>query len=774
MTKLFKKTDIKELDTNLPYIIENAKIRKIENDPERLQIYIKTIKLIKNYILKNRRIVYGGYAMNYLLIKTGHQGIYDPRFSMADIEFYSNNPIQDVKNICDILHNNGIKEVKGTEAQHKDTFKIYADFNDICDISYMPTFILNNLEYEIFQGLRLVTPTWLSIDYFRQFNDILGSSLHRIEKQFKRFKTFNLHRPLIHYNSFDLRLHNQKIEEIDKKLETYILKEILSDINTNLLVGYKAFNIFASKTGNKKLKVPYYEIITINIFDTSKKIKKDLKNKYKLTTKEYYPFFQFLDRGIEFYNDGKLFLSIRENNRKCIPYLEDEIEHQNKKYKIRYGTFTFNLMINLMKYYEQKMVTVIPQGLNRLENFNGGEKVNFNSYTDKELKSLYQNSYLFDQAKRDNLFQFESFLFYIARTFDIDYSQINKLKILDDKSSDYQYFSFIRSHAKSKTTLLSSKKLSKKVINIKDMIQESGYTKKDISSFNRIMDIGTESKEYLDLSKKVFNNKKVIGLNIRDGFNHYNIQDMSQLKDVKDFYYYDGKNIPFKDKFDLISLTSVIHHVKPDILPFLIKEIARVSSGLVFIKDVDLDSIFRKNTFILQHYVFEGVFGNKGSSYMNDKIKFETVDKLMLKNGFEIINKKEFNNFNGTYHALYRKIDGSSLKNKRLPELERIWIFNELIEISKKYLKKNNKTLADNTIFKFFNDEKCLGEIIDEMRESREKMLKKIRKKRFMRMEYIYSEDGLEKNTFPSDPKRHNFDNISGNKIRNPKDKILK
>ena len=59
---------------------------------------------------------------------------------LPDIEFYSNDPIQDMKELVDILDEKGFKFVQGQEAQRR-TFCMFVNFHQYCDISYMLNYI---------------------------------------------------------------------------------------------------------------------------------------------------------------------------------------------------------------------------------------------------------------------------------------------------------------------------------------------------------------------------------------------------------------------------------------------------------------------------------------------------------------------------------------------------------------------------------------------------------------------------------------------------------
>jgi hypothetical protein len=75
-----------------------------------------------------------------------------------------------------------------------------------------------------------------------------------------------------------------------------------------------------------------------------------------------------------------------------------------------------------------------------------------------------------------------------------------------------------------------------------------------------VLDVGTEFKEYLDALSKLFDTRKIKGINVVDGGCAYlsaNIQRDSR------FSLFDGRNIPYFD-VGLINMRMILHHVYPD------------------------------------------------------------------------------------------------------------------------------------------------------------------------------------------------------------------
>jgi hypothetical protein len=184
----------------------------------------KVIKVIEEFIRKKDRIIYGGTALHRLVInKDKNEGIYGD-FDTPDIEFYSPEPLQDLKEVCDLLHSKKFKYVQGAQAQHGDTYKIHVNFMDIGDISYVPAFIYNKMPSIKINGIRYIHPKFMYIDYLRMYTDPL-MSFRRLEKAVPRGMKLIKNYPLevgtgkIKYDELSIREEN-----ILKDISNYLNK----------------------------------------------------------------------------------------------------------------------------------------------------------------------------------------------------------------------------------------------------------------------------------------------------------------------------------------------------------------------------------------------------------------------------------------------------------------------------------------------------------------------------------------------------------------------
>ena len=389
---LFRDNDIKIIKENIDEIIFKATKKKIETIDPLKSDFVKIQDLILNFIKAKKRIIYGGTAWDILLKKKKfNNGIYNEN-DMPDIDFYSNEPLKDLKELCDKLAESNFQYIQGKNAQHDESYKIFVNFHEYCNITYMPSNIFFSINYELVNNFKLIHPNVVIIDLLRQFNDPINS-MWRIEKTFKRGMLLLKDYPL---NVSDKVSEFKKLPDNDNNLFTannicklifdYCIKEKHKKI---IWIDNNVINVYLNPSLNiQDTKMSYnnyaLEFISQNLENDTKDIYFYLQSIWadnnnidkfanEIKISEYYPFFQFLDRKIEIYFNNILILTIYKNYDYCIPfnsidvYINDiDVSNLSKKKKTLYnkkimiGTFNVLIMYLLMKklyFYVNKELT---------------------------------------------------------------------------------------------------------------------------------------------------------------------------------------------------------------------------------------------------------------------------------------------------------------------------------------------------------------------------------------------------------------------------------
>jgi hypothetical protein len=374
----------------IPDIVKEAQIKSMQIMEPTIDESRAVIKVILDFIKEKQRIVYGGYALNELLIaKDPNDAIYTP-YDINDIEFYSPTPVIDLMELCNTLYDAKFKHVQGRDAQHEETYSIFVNFELYCDITYVPTQLYYNIKKVNIDGINYVDPHFMLIDYLRMINDPM-TSYFRLDKAFKRMYLLLKDYPIELYNN---KLYPMKPNNIVANYIKLLDDEYLSSTGTMtiLIAGIDAYNFYIQASGSVDKNsfmadVPYLEYISIDYKRDVVKIYNWLKTKVEnpdlLEYKEFYPFFQFMGhRSLISYNSEPI-VYIYYNNNMCIPYNKTNKQYQivsftyilmmffilkfrahidkNKEMYFNYSTMISNLVSVRNEYLDREKLTVLDQ-----------------------------------------------------------------------------------------------------------------------------------------------------------------------------------------------------------------------------------------------------------------------------------------------------------------------------------------------------------------------------------------------------------------------------
>ncbi len=355
--------DINTVSENVDLIMEKARNREIQIIEPTLDEFKKVRSVVLDYIKKEKKIIYGGYAWNSLIKKVSPDDTFYSDTDYTDVEFYSNKPIEDVVKLCNLLQDKGFKFIQGKSAQHEDTYTIFVNFTAYCDISYMPSNVFYSAMTETIDGFRLIHPKFIMVDILRQFNDPM-TSFWRLEKNIKRGKLMIKNYPM----GFSTKPMNIKQLDIETaSLVKYLIPHMVKS-KSLLFIGQIANNAFFDPNPILSKQISTYDSTLIEVVSTnaSKDVEilynliikyyldKNMPNAFdsKILLEQHYPYFQFTDKKAVFKSNGETFLVIYGNNEKCIPYNEIKLSMDKQSFPIKIGTFNFVFMMNLVKYHQ--------------------------------------------------------------------------------------------------------------------------------------------------------------------------------------------------------------------------------------------------------------------------------------------------------------------------------------------------------------------------------------------------------------------------------------
>lgn len=368
---IYSKKDLEVFDKNIKSIIKKAqKTTQTRLEPTKEEIE-NAQKVIIKYIIKNKRKVYGGTALNEIIRnKNKNDVFYDDEVDIKDWDIYSPNPVEDIVNVCNILEDNKFKYVTGSEAQHEGTFSIFVHFENVLDISYVPYNIYNKIPFIEINKVIYTHPDFSRIDTFRIFTNYIFYE-QRLEKQFNRFlileKYFGvkkLDKPLL--------IKNKKDNKMDINDALDVVHSFLINNNKTIVFDLYAYNYYLKKSGilkkNRKFKlidIPYYQFLSIDYDNDIKKICNLLNKKFpnKISVTEFYPLFQFTGNNVLIMYKDLPIAHIYHHNNVCVLFQEVEpVKYHGNKVKysnndfITIGTFDIILLMTMILWFSERVL----------------------------------------------------------------------------------------------------------------------------------------------------------------------------------------------------------------------------------------------------------------------------------------------------------------------------------------------------------------------------------------------------------------------------------
>ena len=244
--RLYSSDDVVALTQRLPELMREAEARRRAVLAPTTETRRALFNVVLDFARERERKVFGGYALNAALTEVNKDdALYPDPTDPADVEFYSPDPATDIMELCDRLAAAGHVYVQGREAMHHSTYTVSVEFVRICDVTFLPRNVYDVVPFNPFQGLRVVDPQFLVIDYLRMVCDPFNSHW-RLDKMFPRLATLQRRFPLKPpYPEAVEALASLRAAEIPEQARTWLG----SRSATCALVGVVALSTFSKSKG---------------------------------------------------------------------------------------------------------------------------------------------------------------------------------------------------------------------------------------------------------------------------------------------------------------------------------------------------------------------------------------------------------------------------------------------------------------------------------------------------------------------------------------------
>ena len=170
----------------------------LENDKKAASnpITKQSLAIVHQFLKDHPVMCYGGTAINNLL--PSEDRFYDPETTVPDYDFYSKTPQEHAMILANKLSAAGVVNVEAKPGMHLGTFKVFADFEGVADITHLDADIFDRLwkENVVIGGIHYVTPNFLRMSMYLELSRPRGD-VSRWKKVYERLGLLNKHYPMV-------------------------------------------------------------------------------------------------------------------------------------------------------------------------------------------------------------------------------------------------------------------------------------------------------------------------------------------------------------------------------------------------------------------------------------------------------------------------------------------------------------------------------------------------------------------------------------------------
>lgn len=273
----------------------------------------KVMKLVHEFIQHTRVMCYGGTAINNIIPKKDQ--FYDFSVDIPDYDFFSEIPQKHAVELSDRLVRAGIKNVEVKPGIHLGTFKVFADYTGVADISHLEKPIFEKLWKEsiVKDHIHYVPPNFLRMSIYLELSRPRGF-VERWKKVYTRLLLLNKEYPV--ECPREEEFHEQKVSpKIKETIEDFLIKQHV------ILLGFNASTL--QDKAKHEWMLPLDLLATP---DTAEHVAKTIAGMFKeegrVKTREFEEYAELLPAHYDIVDrSNKLLVRIYETNA-CHSYHE--------------------------------------------------------------------------------------------------------------------------------------------------------------------------------------------------------------------------------------------------------------------------------------------------------------------------------------------------------------------------------------------------------------------------------------------------------------------
>jgi hypothetical protein len=155
----------------------------------------QSLEVVAEFLRNHPVMCYGGTAINNLL--PPEDRFYDPETTVPDYDFYSRTPQEHAMILANQLSAIGIQNVEVKPGMHLGTFKVFANYEGVADITHLDTDIFDRLWKEdiVVDRIHYVSPNFLRMSMYLELSRPRGD-VSRWKKVYERLQLLNKRFPM--------------------------------------------------------------------------------------------------------------------------------------------------------------------------------------------------------------------------------------------------------------------------------------------------------------------------------------------------------------------------------------------------------------------------------------------------------------------------------------------------------------------------------------------------------------------------------------------------
>jgi hypothetical protein len=226
----------------------------------------KIIDIVEEFIRHKKLVCYGGTAINNILPEEDR--FYNKEAEVPDYDFFSQNALNDAKELADIYYKKGFLDVEAKSGQHHGTYKVFVNYMAVADITHIQKEIYGVIKRDAISvdGILYAPPNFLRMSMYLELSRPAGD-ISRWEKVLKRLALLNKNYPITDTNCNEVEFQRE-MENRDNQNKIYETTK-----NTLINQGVVFFGGFANTLYShympKKLKKRLQNIADFDVLSNS-------------------------------------------------------------------------------------------------------------------------------------------------------------------------------------------------------------------------------------------------------------------------------------------------------------------------------------------------------------------------------------------------------------------------------------------------------------------------------------------------------------------------